>query len=76
MSFASVATNFVGFPYFACEVHKVYTSRDSGRREAWAREHEECAQLRAYVRAPCEYEPFLEPLEALASIAGEWQEVP
>ena len=72
MSFASVSTNFVGFPYLACEVHRVYTCTDSGKRDEWAKEHGRCHQLRAYVIQPCGYEPFLDPLEALASIAGEW----
>ena len=73
--FENVVINFAaGFKFVACEDHGVYTASDSGRRDAGAREHGRCGQLRGYGKAPVGYEPFLEPLEALASIAREWEE--
>ena len=75
MLFDNLVINFAaGMKYVACEEHGVYTASDSGRRDAWARAHGRCSQLRGYTKAPAGYESFLDPLEALASVAGDWEE--
>ena len=76
MLFDNFVINFAaGMKCVACEEHGVYTASDSGRRDAWARAHGRCSQLRGYTKAPAGYESFLDPLEALASVAGDWEEL-
>ena len=65
--FDNLAMNFPQLRYVACEDHREYTERTSGLRDKWAFSHAHCSQLRFYIEAPPDYEPCLDPLEALAS---------
>jgi len=68
-NFSNIATCFPHLRYVACEMCKEYTEAHSGRNDAWAEQHYNCGQVRFYAVAPAGYEPFLDPLEALASLA-------
>ena len=70
--FSTLTDLFPGFPYMACTDCREYTKRDSVVREQWAKKHAQCSQIRYLNEAPEEYEPCLEPLEALASVMSSW----
>lgn len=68
-SFNSVASCFPHLKYAACEVCKEYTEAHSGRNDIWAEKHYNCGQIRFSDLPPADYEPFMWPIEVLASLA-------